>query len=269
MANRDALTDEAQKRYKGLYCGLCETLHHKYGAAARMTLSYDMVFLILIINGMLEPLEEQKDAPCIAHPFKKQCRVISQATEYAADMSVILSYEKLLDDRADENSIKTQVAISALDKAFEKAKAAQPQKAEKIRENLTQLYSSEKGRGGIDEGANLFGKVMAELFDYGDAMWRKPMRSLGEALGRFIYVLDAYADFDEDIKKGRYNPLSSNADESILKVLMGEVAECCDRLPIVLDTDIIENIIYSGVWIRYNAEKEKKRKGEAKDERSV
>ena len=37
----------------------------------------------------------------------------------------------------------------------------------------------------------------------------------------------------------------------------------------IYTTDIIENILYSGVWIRYNAEKQKKGKGEAKDERSV
>lgn len=264
MANRDSLSEEAQKRYKSLYCGLCETLHRKYGTAARMTLSYDMVFLILIINGMIEPEEDGREAACLVHPFKKQSRIMTCATEYAADMSVILTYEKLLDDRADENSLKVRTALSTLDKAYEKAYTCQKEKAEKIRMYLTQLYGSEKSRGGIDDGANLFGKVMGELFDYGDAMWRGAMRELGEALGRFIYVLDAYADFDEDIKKGRYNPLSSNSDESILKVLMGEVAQCCDRLPIVLDSDIIENIIYSGVWIRYNAEK--KRKGEETDE---
>lgn len=266
MANRDALGEEAQKRYKSLYCGLCETLHRKYGTAARMTLSYDMVFLILIINGMLEPEENTRTAPCIVHPFKKQTRVITRATEYVADMSVILTYEKLLDDRADEDSLKVRTAISALDKAYEKAKACQKEKAERIRTYLKELYGSEKNRGGIDEGANLFGKVMAELFDYGDSMWRKSMRALGEALGRFIYVLDAYADYEEDIKKGRYNPLSGNGDETVLKVLMGEVAQCCDLLPIVLDTDIIENIIYSGVWIRYNAQKKKQGKGEEKDE---
>ena len=79
-------------------------------------------------------------------------------------------------------------------------------------------------------------------------------------MGRFIYVLDAYADFEKDKKKGRYNPLESNKDESILRVLMGEVAQLYDILPIVQDADIIENIIYSGVWVRYNMEKRRDEK---------
>lgn len=260
LANRDALAEDRQKRYKSLYCGLCQELHRSYGTAARMTLSYDMVFLILLINGLYEPEEREGASACIVHPFKKQSRTVSAATEYAADMSVILTYEKLLDDRADENSIKSRMGLDFLDKAYEKALSRQGIKAERIREYLKKLYCSEKSRGGIDEGANLFGKVMGVAFDYGDDMWREHLSHLGEALGRFIYVLDAYADFERDKKKGRYNPLESNKDESILRVLMGEVAQLYDLLPIVQDADIIENIIYSGVWVRYNMEKRRDEK---------
>ncbi|MBR3865113.1 MAG: hypothetical protein IKM67_00195 [Clostridia bacterium] len=260
LANRDALPEDRQKRYKSLYCGLCQQLHHSYGNAARMTLTYDMVFLILLIGGLYEPQESESSAVCMVHPFKKQNRTFTSATEYVADMSVILTYEKLLDDRADENSLKSRIGIDLLDKAYEKARSRQDDKAACIREYLKQLYRSEKSRGGIDEGANLFGKVMGVVFDYGDDMWRGHLSALGEALGRFIYVLDAYADFEKDKKKGRYNPLESNKDESILRVLMGEVAQLYDILPIVQDADIIENIIYSGVWVRYNMEKRRDEK---------
>lgn len=125
LANRDALPEDRQKRYKSLYCGLCQQLHHSYGNAARMTLTYDMVFLILLIGGLYEPQESERSAACMVHPFKKQNRIVTSATEYVADMSVILTYEKLLDDRADENSLKSRIGIDLLDKAYEKARSRQ------------------------------------------------------------------------------------------------------------------------------------------------
>ena len=258
LANKDALSEQSQIRYRSLYCGLCKQLHSTYGAAARLMLSYDMVFLILILNGMYEPRETQMSERCVVHPFKKQPKIHSSCIEYAADISVILTYEKLLDDKNDEKSIVSSAAEKALKRAYIKACARQSSKAELIRSALKELYDAERACEGIDTLANLFGKCMAIVFDYGDDVWRHKLCEFGESLGRFIYVLDAYADFKKDKKKGRYNPLSSNEDEIILEVLMGEVSELFEKLPIVQDTDIIRNIIYSGVWLRYRAQTKKK-----------
>ena len=224
-----------------------------------MTLTYDMVFLILLIGGLYEPQESESSAVCMVHPFKKQNRTFTSATEYVADMSVILTYEKLLDDRADENSLKSRIGIDLLDKAYEKARSRQEDKAAYIREYLKQLYRSEKSRGGIDEGANLFGKVMGVVFDYGDDMWRGHLSALGEALGRFIYVLDAYADFEKDKKKGRYNPFvllyGGELDEEKKSLVRAALkAELCDAegafdLIDFGDNRMIENIIYNIIYL--------------------
>ena len=64
-----------------------------------------------------------------------------------------------------------------------------------------------------------------------------------------------------DIKKQRYNPLvrSTFADtENILDMLMGECVEKYKALPVRLDREIIENILFSGVWTKYPARKERK-----------
>ena len=50
LANRDALTEEQQERYRALYCALCRTLGKEYGTLAKLSLSYDMVMLILMLN---------------------------------------------------------------------------------------------------------------------------------------------------------------------------------------------------------------------------
>ena len=258
LANKDALSETRQTRYRSLYCGLCQALHSRYGTVSRLTLSYDMVFLVLILGSMYEPEESESRGRCLIHPLKSRLRAHNRFVDYAADMTVLLSYEKVLDDRRDEGRAVSDVAQKALKNAYAKASARHPEKAQAISQLLERLYTAEEQRLGIDAGANLFGDVMAEVFDCGESLWSDRLREFGAALGRFIYVLDAYADFAEDKKRGRYNPLESNADESVLEVLMGEVAQLFEALPLLRDAEIIRNIIYSGVWLRYRAEKKKR-----------
>jgi hypothetical protein len=73
--------------------------------------------------------------------------------------------------------------------------------------------------------------------------------------------MDACLDLKEDIKKERYNPLvttSSDNFSSILNILMADCTEKYKTLPIEGDKNIIDNILYSGVWTRYVAATNKK-----------
>lgn len=47
--------------------------------------------------------------------------------------------------------------------------------------------------GDPDAAANCFGRLMGELFVTGE-LWDDRLRPFGEALGRFIYLLDAVID---------------------------------------------------------------------------
>ena len=69
---------------------------------------------------------------------------------------------------------------------------------------------------------------------------------------------DAYEDVDIDQQKGNYNPLLGMAkdkdfDQRVLHILTMQAAEAArnfERLPIVQDTELLRNILYSGLWIR-------------------
>ncbi len=94
--------------------------------------------------------------------------------------------------------------------------------------------------------------------DEDDAHYR-----FGDALGRFIYIMDAVMDLREDLKKERYNPLMAtmNTDfKGLLTMLMAQVTAAYNQLPANGYHDIIENILLSGVWIRYGIEEEKRKK---------
>ena len=69
----------------------------------------------------------------------------------------------------------------------------------------------------------------------------------------------AFEDREKDLKKGSYNIWNlvsgDYTDEKIadiLNMMMSECALAFEALPIVKYADILRNIIYSGVWVKYD-----------------
>lgn len=85
------------------------------------------------------------------------------------------------------------------------------------------------------------------------------LRRFARSLGKLIYFMDAACDLQADRKKGQYNPLlllgiGSGAEFAPqLRLLAGDAAEEFERLPIVQDAELLQNILYSGVWTRFEA----------------
>ena len=114
---------------------------------------------------------------------------------------------------------------------------------------------------------------MEEIFAYRQDLWEPTLRRMGFFLGKFIYLMDAYDDVEEDIKKGNYNPFSRSYimegfDEQVRQMLIMMMAEVCrefEKLPIIKYTDILRNILYSGVWCRFEAVSGKRKKEREKE----
>jgi hypothetical protein len=103
---------------------------------------------------------------------------------------------------------------------------------------------------------------MAELLVYEEDLWAPTLRQMGMALGRFIYLLDAAVDYRKDLKKGKYNPyiaMGSQEDwprwEEYLVLAMARCTDAYERLPLVQDKDVLDNVLYSGVWLHCKAVK--------------
>ena len=271
IANREIMTEEQIERYRAYYCGLCRTLKRRHGAAARFTLNYDMTFLVLLLSSMCEPEEESGSARCAAHPLSENPWRARAFTDYAADMNVALAYLNFMDDWRDERRVMRRAEAAALSGAYSRVKEDYPARCGFIEERLEELAGIESsGETDPDAGARCFGRLMGEVFDYGlDSTWGPRIRRFGEELGEFIYIMDAVVDLPEDTAHSRYNPLAKFAEGkseeelyALLTVLIGEASEQFELLPLVRDVDIMRNILYSGVWLRYNIEMEKRHRKE-------
>ena len=271
------LTAEEYARYRACYCGLCRSIKERHGQLARLSLTYDMTFLVLLLGSLYEPEERGGEETCPAHPLKARAWWRSEVSAYAADMNVAMAYLKCLDDWEDDGNPGALAEAGLLRKPYEKIQAAYPRQCAVIRESMDALHNLEKmHREDADAAADSFGRLMAELLVYREDRWSDTLRTLGLALGRFIYVMDACMDLDSDTIRNRYNPfrryygLPDNEQRfrDILRMILGEGLMAFDRLPLVQDAGILKNILCAGLWAQFD-QKYSKKKGQADGTGSV
>lgn len=270
--NPQALTEAEKRRFRAFYCGLCRVLREAYGDVGRLTLSNDMTFLTLLLSALYEPDEQAYDERCALHPVKPHHAVTHACTRYAADMNILLAYYKCLDDAADEKSLRGRAGQAALKKAFMRVRADWPVQCQTVQESLAALTELEKAEStDLDALTRQSGRMLGACFLWRQDAFAPYLREMGDALGRFIYLMDAYEDYDADEKHRRFNPLRAlhaqpdyeERMEEILTLEMSRCARAFECLPIQQDAGLIRNVLYSGVWGGYARLKEKRKEKQA------
>ncbi len=259
-ADFQTLSPEQQLRYRSYYCGLCRCIGQEFGILPRLSLNFDLTFLAILLSSMYEPEEKTGAGICIPHPFKKNFYRISDAVFYVAAMNIALVYHKCRDDWQDEKNVAACLFSAVLKNQIPSISDRYPRQWNAIENCMTMLSQLEKeGCPEPDYGAAQFGKLMEELFVWKDDRWSEQLRKMGNALGRFIFLMDAILDLSGDLKAGRFNPFCSRSDHSdirrcyqpVLQILIGECTEAFEQLPIVENLDLLRNILYSGIWLRW------------------
>lgn len=256
--------------YHAYYCGLCQKLREKYGVTGQLSLSYDMTFLLMLFTGLYEPETTVGSCRCVAHPFEKHEVRTNIFTEYIADMNILFTCYKCNDDWEDERKLTRLIYGKILSGKSGELIDRYGEKIRNISLAMQDFSDAEReGNADIDTMAGLFGKVMAQITACKEDEWSENLYRMGFYLGKFIYLLDAYEDVEEDVRKGTYNPLKKKYEEPdfeeecrmILTMMMSECCKEFEKLPILENVEILRNILYSGVWCRYEAVREKRRKG--------
>ena len=257
----EGISEEQLARYKACYCGLCRSLKRRHGQLSRLTLNYDMTFLVLLLSSLYEPEEQPGQAKCPRHPFKARCYSLSEISDYAADMNVALACLKCLDDWEDDGSLAGLLEAKALGRAYAAVSAAYPRQCSAMEASIAGLREIEKQRlEAPDEAAACFGRLMGEVFVYREDRWSDALRSMADALGRAVYLMDACMDLDADVLRDRYNPFrrfygargNQQRFRDILKMQLGECVFWMDRLPLVQDAGLLNNILCTGFWARFD-----------------
>ncbi len=262
------LSEEELQRYRACYCGLCRCLGQRLGQLSRLTLNYDMTFLILLLESLYEPEERQGLSRCAVHPVHARAWMRSEVTEYAADMNLALAWYKCRDDWADERRLGAAAAAKFLEGRCWQIARRYPRQCAAMEEMMAALSQAEKSEDASADGnAAIFGRMMGEILVWREDRWSDTLRQMGRSLGEFLYIMDACMDLDEDLRRGRYNPFreyhacpdNEQRFRDFLKMLLGQCLYAFDRLPLVQDVGILKNILCAGLWAQFEQKYNKTR----------
>lgn len=256
-ASLGELTPEEKDRYTAVYCGICRQIRARSSNLARLALRYDMAFLALLLMSLYEPEESGGGSACALHPVKPRPWTDNEYIRYAADMNVVLGYYNAIDDWQDDKRLSAKTLAAVMGKDLPRIEAQFPRQCRAVSECIARLSELEAaGCRNADEPAGCFGALMGELLAYQEDLWAPTLRQVGMALGRFIYLADAAVDYRKDKLRGKYNPflaMETGEDwprwEQYFVLAMGRCTEYYEKLPLVQDKALLDNILYSGVWV--------------------
>jgi hypothetical protein len=281
VANQPELKIKDYDEYKRYYCGLCHSLKKIYGTKGQISLSYDMTFLVILLSALYEPERQVNEGHCIPHPVKKHQYIQNEYTDYVADMNVILTYYKCVDDWQDEGRLSKLLYSKWLIAGNGKKREQYAAKIKVIVENLRKIKELEEaGSDDLDALSGYFGNIMAEICVAKNDEWEESLRVIGYNLGRFVYIMDAYDDIEKDMGSGNFNPFVVKYDsrckecwreieeyaQDALMIMASSLAKEFELLPILRDVDILRNIIYSGIWEAFYATGRRRGLGELSHE---
>ena len=254
VVNKEELKIREFDTYRAYYCGVCRSLKKK-GLFCALCLNYDMTFLSLLLNSLYEPETKKEKRGCVCHGCKKHPECTDRFSSYVADMNILLSYYKCLDDFHDDKNLFKGIFALYLKPKVKRFEKTYKDKCERVAISLSSLSKIEN-TATLEECANLFGTLLGEVFTPLEDMWSETLFSMGFYLGKFIYIADALEDYTMDKKKNRPNPLlgefspesAKKYAEDAMEMMAAQCAAEMEKLPLIENAEILRNIIYAGIW---------------------
>ncbi len=260
--NKPELKIKEYEAYKGVYCTLCKEMGKEYGFLSRFLLSYDGAFYVIYKLGLSQDKINVLNSRCSFNPCKKCMKITCESNVYklACAITVILAYFKLVDNLHDSNFFK-KILLYILYPYFsfvcKKAKKKFPHVFEIVNNGMNEQFNTEnESEISLDKSAHPTGKILSELFSYGETEENKVITGqFGYQLGRVVYFMDAFDDFEKDKKAKNFNPfINSNniVDDAMLtlNLSIGALTENFKMQKFNNFSTIIENIIYDGLSLQ-------------------
>ena len=260
--------------FRSYYHGLCYSIKNNFGNIPRLTLNYDMTFIGFILEGLSNESIIIENKRCIKHPtYDIQVIKDTNALKYAANLSITFFDYKLKDNINDDDNNKSKVFNIFLGPYSKKAALNHYNINSIIKLNLANLSNMEKEKNfnSLDQICHPFSNIMASilknyphnLFEDSNTL-RDKLYNLGYCIGKYIYLMDAFDDLEEDILSNQFNPLivTHKLDRENYKDIINEIInemdflilscishckEILDSITLLKHREILNNIITLGM----------------------
>jgi len=239
--------------FRAAYCGLCRSMGRTCGQAARLTLTFDMTALALFLDAAAEEGAQKTRFRCPIHPLRPRDMLLSPQIDFAARLGTLLACGKLRDDVADEGALSARAALMMLKGSEKRAQSALPAVPGVIEKRLAENAAVEKAFCALpDAAAEPFALLMAESILQAPGLKNEPAwRWLGYNLGKWVYLIDAWADRAEDAARQEYNVWNAcgadaAAAQRLMEACLEQAGAALDLLELPRNRALCENILYAG-----------------------
>lgn len=253
--------------YRGLYCSLCKAMGKHFGVLSRLTLSYDITFLVLTRLSFSCTLPSFQGGRCPFNPSKKcnYCCNTEEELKYAAAVSMMMFYFKVRDNISDGSVLKKILMYLILPWAslkYKKAKKMYGEVADIVEECMLRQSETEKKNSDItDEAAHCSAEALGRIAAYNMNDPEGNIYRFGYGIGKWVYLTDAFDDIEKDIKSksynvfvNKYNLKNTELTEEIKDEITGTInmsssvfIDAYENIKTKTMTPIMENIIYEGM----------------------
>lgn len=245
--------------YKGVYCTLCKNLGKEYGVLSRLLLSYDGAFFVMYKLGLNNEKVTAEKSRCTFNPCKKCCKIDCLGDTYslASAVTVILAYFKLIDNIHDGGIIK-RILLTLIRPYFSFIKRRAEKKYPDIFAEIdkfirTQFITEKEDNVLPDKAADASANMLSFLLSYGEMGENADFsRDFGYQLGRAVYFLDAFDDYERDLKSHSFNPFKNSKniidDASVaVRFSIGALVNKLDEKSFNNFSPVVDNIIRDGL----------------------
>ncbi len=244
--------------YNAYYCGICTGLSKKYGPIARLLLSYDSTFFVILSDALSGTQYQFGKARCPLPPFQKKNIVKSEDLKFGMEISKFFSDLKIDDLKRDSRGFVHILSLFLFHfrSNDEFRKICKPY-TDRI------LFAEISEESNPEEVADLFGRfseVMANSLPN-----LKRASTMIYLMGKWIYLIDALDDLEKDSQKRNYNPFLvkygydfdtpdffvkiREEEKSPINFLVFRIQEEYEKLKISpsINRNLVENVIFHGL----------------------
>lgn len=242
-----------KKVYKSFYCGLCKALKKQYNYIGILSLNYEITSFLLLLSGLRGEKQERFHGSCSISPFVPVTYIdyFKDDLVCAAHLSVLIAYYEIKDNLKDMGGYrwnliekyaakKSKVSINALFSEYTK-----------IYKAVSDFYNIENDETAefndiVESNGELIKSFLSALIKNHDSKTTDLLLELSSLLGKWIYLIDACDDLQDDKIKNNYNPLLllDNPREivAIITQIEMKISKIIMQLPIQNYSDLINYI---------------------------
>ena len=262
VIDKQELKGKHVQEYSAYYCGLCNAIRDKFGQVNRIFLSYDITYLLIVMDSLIteDSKRIRKKVGCMK---KVDLTCSASLAKYASFINMYLLVKKMEDNYIDDKSIVSRLVAKRIEKNinYKIARKTYIELISRVDNNLSKIIEFEKSpyKVSVDEMCVPFAEIMGDILSYPFRKRKinKQVYDFGYYLGRIVYLIDAFDDYEKDKEKGAFNPLSyfKVKDEkeifeyslAAINLTYMKLKESMSKLDLKKNKEIVENVVNYGI----------------------